>query len=393
MNPTATPVRYDYLDALRGWAILAVLMVHAATHTGVGYLAGGNFAVAGKYGVQLFFMVSAYTIFLTLDRARWVGWWTCREFFVRRFFRVLPMFWLGLALYAFVPGRAPADVQSPFTALDYALTASLQHGWSPRICNALVPGGWSIAAEGVFYLVAPLCFRLVRTWQAAVWLLLGSLALSEAALDSVVALCHGGHLFAGVPAPVMSGYYRCWLPTQFPAFACGILAYHLTRHLEGQRPDRSTGALLLAVAALWTYTVTDIGKHRWVVEPTFFALGFLPLIVGLKAWPAAALVNPVTQFLGKVSYSAYLLHFAVLEAALNSLDTFLEPEWQEGLPAFALLFVVTLLGTAPLAWLAHRCVERPCIELGAGLIRRWRRAADAVPTAAGVPGVAVAAGP
>ena len=392
MDPAATPVRYDYLDALRGWAILAVLMVHAAVRTGARDFVGGNFAVAGKYGVQLFFMVSACTIFLTLDRARWRGWWTCREFFVRRFFRILPMFWLGLALYAFVPGRAPADAHFPFTALDYALTASLQHGWWPRICNALVPGGWSIAVEGMFYLVAPLCFRLVRTWQAAVWLLLGSLALSEAALHSIVALYRGGYLFAGVPAPAMSDYIRCWLPTQFPAFACGILAYHLTRHLEGQRPNRSTGASLLAVAALWIYTVIDIGKQRWVVEPSFFALGFLPLIVGLKAWPAAALVNPVTQFLGKVSYSAYLLHFAVLEAASNSLDTFLEPEWQEGLPSFALLFVITLLGTAPLAWLTYRCVERPCIELGAQLIRRWRRAADAVPTAASAQGV-VAAGP
>ena len=77
-SPASVPVRYDYLDALRGWAILGVVSVNAAYYIG-GAFAGAGLALAGRYGVQLFFMVSAFTIFLTLDRDRWKGWRTCSE--------------------------------------------------------------------------------------------------------------------------------------------------------------------------------------------------------------------------------------------------------------------------------------------------------------------------
>lgn len=389
MNPAAppaapapaVPVRYDYLDALRGLAFLGVLSIHVAAGTGQAF-PGARVAVAGKYGVQLFFMVSAFTIFLTLDRARWKGWRTPAEFFVRRFFRVLPMFWVGLVLYAFVPGRAPMYAGLHFTPLQYGLTALLQHGWRPRLINSLVPGGWSIAVEGTFYLVAPLLFRWVRTWQAALWLLLGSLGVGALAHAGVMTLYDHRELFTREPRWLVEPFLDDWFPAQLPVFAAGVLAYHLAGHLE-RRPawTRPTGALLLAVAAVWLAASVDIGTHGPVPEHVFFALGFLPLLLGLRTWPAAALVNPATRFLGRISYSAYLLHFAVLEAASNSLKTFLEPEWQESGLAYALLGVLTLAGTVPLAWLAHRYVERPGIDLGAKLIRLRRAAAgaDAMP--------------
>ena len=365
----ATPVRYDYLDALRGWAVLGVVATHSAVHAGSGS-AGIYTAHICRYGVQLFFVVSAFTIFLTLDRAReqappdWTG------FFIRRFFRVLPMFWAGLMLYAFVPGRDPEYAAIHYTPLDYALTALLQHGWHPSLVNAMVPGGWSIAAEGTFYLVVPLCYRFVRSWQGAVWLLLGSLALSEAA-NRLFGLAYTRHLvFAEVSRPAAGSFGYAWLPTQFPVFACGILAYYLVRALERRPVNPATGAALLAVAGMTLFTAVGFGKHGWLLEHVCFALGFVPLVLGLKVLPTRLLVNPATRFLGRISYSVYLLHFAVLLLALNSLDTLLPPEWQRSLPAFLLLSAATLAGTSGLAWLTYRYVERPCIDLGSRLARR-----------------------
>ncbi len=363
---TPAPARYDYLDALRGWAILGVLATHSAYFAGKVF-PGAAIALAGQYGVQLFFVVSAFTIFLTLDRAREHGPRDWTSFFIRRFFRVLPMFWVGLVLYAFVPGREAAYAALRYTPLEYGLTALLQHGWQPRLANTLVPGGWSIAAEGTFYLVVPLCYRWVRGWQGAVWLLLGTLALSQAA-NVLFGVAFDRHLVGtGISLDAAVGFIYVWFPTQFPVFACGVLAYFLARALDGPRlpgASRSTGAALLAVAGMTIFTAFGFGMRGWLQEHVCYALGFVPLILGLKILPLRLLVNPATRFLGRISYSVYLLHFVVLHLALNSLDTFLPEPWQNSLPAFLLLFAVTLAGTSALAWLTYRWVEQPCVRLG-----------------------------
>ena len=370
--PRAVPVRYEFLDALRGWAFLGVL----ATHCGM-YMSGdfrwGNVTGAGRYGVQLFFLISAFTIFLTLDRAQRSGRHGWTEFFIRRFFRILPMFWVGIALYCFAPGRLATYVNFPFTPLDYFLTATLQHGWHPALINSIVPGGWSIAVEGTFYLLAPFCHRVVRHWQAALWLLLGSLALAQFADSTLGGAYMDKQVFVGMSMDQMLGFVGWWFPTQLPVFACGILVYHVAVATDNLPRNRATGAVLLAVAALALHAAVGIGQQGWIGEHVFFSLAFVPLIFGLRAWPAGLLVNRVTRFLGRISYSAYLLHFLVLHLTDRSLGVLLPPAWMGTPPEFLLLFGVALVGTAALAWLAWRCVEQPCIGLGARLIQ-YRRA-------------------
>ncbi len=80
---TSASPRYEFLDALRGYAILGVISYHCA------YFSGWNshgleFAEAGAFGVQLFFMVSAFTIFMTLERGLSRESALVRSFYVRR---------------------------------------------------------------------------------------------------------------------------------------------------------------------------------------------------------------------------------------------------------------------------------------------------------------------
>ena len=368
----ATSLRYEYLDALRGLAILGVVTVHSAVAVGKPF-AHLDLALAGRYGVQLFFMVSAFTIFLTLDRAKESGRQSWPDFFIRRFFRVLPMFWVGLALYAFVPGRAPDYQTMSFTPQDYALSALLQHGWNPVLIDALVPGGWSIAVEGTFYLLTPLFYRGIKNWRTALLLVPGSVIASQAAYLTVAASYHEHYLFAGVPRHLMRVFVYGWFPAQLPVFACGILVYQLVRLLKKHPLSRPAGALLIILSVVWLLEIVDIDKHFWITEHVFFALGFVPLILGLETYPAGLLVNRATRFLGRVSYSTYLLHFAVMRQVMVILARLPLPLGLQGsLAAFLLLFAATLLVTVPLAWLAYRVVERPCIEAGTKLIRSRR---------------------
>ena len=107
-------------------------------------------------------MVSAFTIFMTLERAWSREPAVVRSFYIRRILRIVPMFWVGIVLYAFAPGREHYYQDWNMGFSYYFLTAVLQHGWHPNYINSVVPGGWTIAVEATFYIIAPLLFVWIK---------------------------------------------------------------------------------------------------------------------------------------------------------------------------------------------------------------------------------------
>jgi len=148
----SSPRRNQSLDLLRGVAILMVVLGHCALATTS--IVPGLAAAAGKYGqfgVQLFFIVSGYTMMLTFgDR---VDIAASGAFYMRRAFRIVPLFWTALVAYlAITKGEgfrewAPDGVSTT----DVVLTFFFLHWTSVTAFNSVVPGGWSIAVEMQFY--------------------------------------------------------------------------------------------------------------------------------------------------------------------------------------------------------------------------------------------------
>lgn len=143
--------RLGFVDALRGIAILLVIGAHAGVVTGLVGLAGG-LANLGGYGVQLFFVVSAFTIFLTLERARARETFSIRNFFIRRLFRIVPVYWMGILLYsALYHLQSRGWTAAPF-AWHFPLHILLINSLVPSAQSSVVPGGWSISCEVLFYI-------------------------------------------------------------------------------------------------------------------------------------------------------------------------------------------------------------------------------------------------
>ena len=99
-------MKLKYIDALRGLAIMGVLIVHCGQK-------GFNDALPdiiqsvilnGAHGVQLFYVASAFTLFISLANQDALGknMWT--HFFARRFFRIAPMYYLGICYYLWQDG-------------------------------------------------------------------------------------------------------------------------------------------------------------------------------------------------------------------------------------------------------------------------------------------------
>lgn len=94
--------KLDYIDALRGLAILGVIMVHTNQYgRSIGPNIFAKITAMGERGVQLFYLASAFTLFLSFKNRSRKEIFPIRNFFIRRFFRIAPMYYMGIFYYIF----------------------------------------------------------------------------------------------------------------------------------------------------------------------------------------------------------------------------------------------------------------------------------------------------
>jgi peptidoglycan/LPS O-acetylase OafA/YrhL len=360
----------DYVDALRGVAILMVVLTHTAEAiTGLSPLAAGIAAYA-QTGVQLFFLASAYTLCLAAVRRAGEPL-PMLSFFVRRYFRIAPLYYMAIALYFCVhlleqalahPG-APLDTQ-PYTIGRVLANVLFMHGFVPPANNNIVPGGWSIGTEMAFYLTFPQLFGILT--------LLASRSLRYAIAAPAAAL--GVNLAFQWSLIVFTRHYvhndnftYFNLVNQLPVFMLGMLAYFLQsaeprlRWLDSKPLQWAGLATFTALAALlWRSEL----RLAFALIPTVAGVAFLFLLNLARLTDTGR--RPLAA-VGRVSYSMYVFHFLfawnLTKAAVGWLPAFL--------PANALL-VVCFGGAAGLSYgvarLSQRRIESSAITCGARLI-------------------------
>jgi peptidoglycan/LPS O-acetylase OafA/YrhL len=318
----------------------------------------------GAKGVQLFFLASALTLFLSMQTRRQRESRPVVSFFVRRFFRVAPLFYLAIIVYTLHDGTGPR-----FWAPDgirwwyIPLTASFTHGWHPKTITSVVPGGWTIAVEMTFYLFVPYLFTKLTNLRRTLTALFVSLVAAE--LCSMIAI----HVFApGYPgglSPLLEYFTYFWFPSQFPIFILGILLYHLVRKSPDQ--NKKASLLLLAVAFVLFALVLKVGAlSKLVPERYLYGIALLLFALSLHFFPHAILVNRVTTWIGKLSYSIYLVHFLVI-GTMKSI--FSEGFFVDGNLGFLVVFLMVLIISTAISCLTYRFIEIPGINLGKKLIK------------------------
>ena len=155
-----------YIDAVRGYAILGVIMIHTLTVAQPTNIYLQILANKGKYGVQLFFIASAFTLFLSQKRRSEVG---KKNFFIRRFFRIAPMYYLGIILYLFVfkevsnsyNGNLKYCGESVISFFNIFSNFFFINSTNPSWCSTIVPGGATISVEMIFYLIVPFLYSKI----------------------------------------------------------------------------------------------------------------------------------------------------------------------------------------------------------------------------------------
>jgi peptidoglycan/LPS O-acetylase OafA/YrhL len=361
-----------FLDGLRGYASLWVLIGHAMFLTGykVGLFAQPDLAVEVFIIISGFLMTYHYQ--LRESREPWdrVSTWTI--FWIRRFFRIAPLYYVCLALAlwfgpdlwqnrldaaAVFPGGVEEQMRYADRYLDQSLTNILLHvtflfgaTWTHNFQTPLPD--WSIGLEMQYYAVLPLMMLLVLKSGRLV------------AMAGLVAVMWAIGTWLQANGFVKGAFSM--LPMKFHLFAAGMLIA-MSLKAEGH----AKWLYLLGACAV-VFVPLGGGRdslHRAIkigLVLAFFAFLYrdrLPQIAQLAlGWVDWLMSNTVSRFFGDVSYGVYLIHLLVMLPVCGWLartQPGLAPE-----PRFAAALALTLGLTYGLAFVAYRLIETPGIALG-----------------------------
>lgn len=334
--------RLDALDALRGLMATAVAMYHLSvwTHAFEGS-ARTAVILGGIYSVQGFFIISGLCFFKLYARARFDAP-VLRGFYVRRFLRIAPLFYVAIAL-TYLTGT-PVN---PKAGWDRALeNLTLSFGlFHPN--HAMVLGGWSIGIECLFYAAFPVLAWLTRKRIYLYALLMLGIA------------CAWPYSFGKVQETAVPAQFNMYVhvPNHAFLFLIGGVIADLMERTRLRLPvwlSLASSALLCGwcvrqQAEIIDHVAVMVGDSRVEYVVLCSAVVLLWALSRPSAW-----MRVLGKF-GALSYSVYLMHpFAWLITARVLPST-----------ATPMLQLCTGLAvTFAIAALSYRMLERPAIRWG-----------------------------
>jgi peptidoglycan/LPS O-acetylase OafA/YrhL len=324
-------------------------------------------AEAGNFCVQMFFAVSGFSIALAWDRSN--GPWPvrARKFWVRRILRIAPLYWLATGFYvAWLGFGAREFAPAGINRIEIALNLLFLHGWYPTAINSVVPGGWSIGVEMMFYAIFPLLASQLTTRGR----LMGLFAVT-------MAIAWASHYFsATLYGPGISRlqllFFYYWFPNQMAVFGLGLLAWRIWHDtVQSGKLHRTAARRLAILSGISLLLVARFGAGEFS-HIVFGAASAALAVGGLAADFAPQGWARGLAFIGRMSFSFYLNHFWVLTLVRPLIDPIFpsmpDQPWGQILRWLGLCLLAAT-GTTIASLATYRWIEQPGIELARYLTR------------------------
>jgi peptidoglycan/LPS O-acetylase OafA/YrhL len=300
------------LDVLRFFAFLGVFIFHAAPHTGDFYETAhaphwlSSFFIsafgAGAYGVDLFFVLSAYLITSLLTRERdLTATVHLRGFYLRRILRIWPLYLVFVAMAA-VAGRIfPSQQLSASYVLGFTFLAGnwvyVFHG----LPHSFVIPLWTVSIEEQFYLTWPLAVRKATPRRLA-GIAIGVLLLAH--------ILRAWMVVTGASVNAME--YNTF--TRLDPIALGILVAlfqeQLPLFVRWQRWALILGSIATFISAYAMSALENwkVSTWRLAASHSLTAIASAAIMLAVLGSRNLFFRNKALIYLGKISYGLYVIH-------------------------------------------------------------------------------------
>ena len=359
------------LTGIRGVAAVWVFLTHyqavLAAWLHDPRILENSFLYNGFRGVDLFFVLSGFILmYVHAEDFRQFNQASLRRFYVLRFFRVYPLNTVVLLaltpIYFWLPDlvtwfRMDHGVPIPYHGSDFSEIGFLQSLFLAQTWTLFKPGewngpAWSLSAEVFGYGLFPvLAYFFVWRKSAA-----ASVSSAFASLAILMLLLVRFHHTGDSPTGTFG------LVRMIFGFIAGMgmaRCYHLTR-------DAAWIGNPLALASLAFIAITL--AVPWA--NMFIVFGFTGLIFALafQRGPVnAALSSRTSMFLGRISFSLYMVHYVPLKISVWLAQTVFA---ESALPTRIFCLVAIVGVCLALAMLTYRCVELPMQRYARGFLEQ-----------------------
>ncbi|RZK37595.1 MAG: acyltransferase [Hymenobacter sp.] len=329
-------VQRDFtLDSLRGIAAVMVVLFHYTMFTGK-----PTYGLhVGITGVDLFFIISGFVIFMTLNRTR-----VARDFVISRFIRLYPTYWVCVT-FTFLVNAIYATTHHNLT-LSYVVRYLGNMTMFQRYLRLqdLDDPYWTMIVEMVFYL-SMLVIYITGQLRRIEWV--GGILCLFTFLISTLGPVYLPRVYYGIN-------FLFPLINHFPLFFAGILFYLIKQ----DRPTVARYAMIGGCFGASLFVFNNLGRFTFLTYAEDIGMRLLYFIIftlyvnDKLDW----LANKVLVYLGSISYALYLIHQNISLVYLRPLLTrlFGDHFWLNNL---LMLVIVMALASAVTYW-----VEQPAIQ-------------------------------
>lgn len=362
--------RLNGLDHLRALAIVLVFGFHYYIVSGGEPQWLPDIASFGWTGVDLFFVLSGFLIasqlFEQIQQGQVVSF---RHFFLKRFFRIIPAFWVTLGIYYCFPLFREKEALPPiwkFLTFTQNLGLDIKSFGTFSHC-------WSLCVEEHFYLVLPIlviAFQKLKLLSKAFWILIGLFAVGFAAR-----MYSFDQLY--LPKLHKDNSWLYWYQyVYYPTYnrLDGLLVGVGIAQLYAFVPNFRTGILKygnvwFAISLLLLVTAYFLCEDPQKFSASVF--GFPVIAIGFGFMVLSA-ISP-TSFLYKwhskfttltatLSYALYLTHKGVIHMTHQLLNMFkIDPN---------LMLLLCIVTCGIFAFLLHFTIEKPFLKLRNKLLKQ-----------------------
>jgi peptidoglycan/LPS O-acetylase OafA/YrhL len=323
-------------DGLRGLGFLLVITAHVPSVRLFGYLQGWA-------AVWIFLVMSGYLVTMLMMREeKRVGRIAFGSFLIRRFFRIVPSYWMAILVYWLACYALP-PLQEDYPKFMARLPAYL--AFMPEYADSdgfsIFTHTWTVGVELKFYLLfPPVLFVMLKSanWRVTATAIAAALFTAHGAFlaEAYCAVLSGAMLALALERP--RGYAFVAKLTRVPPGVPMVLIVALLALL-------CYGEQFTALAAVTTYLLA----YTIVQEAA---------VSRVLTWRPLA-------YLGQRSYGAYLLHFLALRIGYMM---FGNDSTSAGLLAAGFCLALTV----PAAEFLYRTIERPGRDCGRRLLSLMR---------------------